>query len=57
MVAYKQFKISAPGVGMRRKWQLDCSYLLHMRNLQEQAKKIILLPKIVSTFDCLSKLL
>ena len=23
LVAYKQFKISAPGVGMQRKWQLD----------------------------------
>ena len=34
----------------------NCSNLLYMRNLQEQVKKSILLPKIVLTFHCLNKL-
>ena len=34
----------------------NCSNLLDMRNLQEQVKKNIRLPKIVLTFHCLNKL-
>ena len=34
----------------------NCSSLLVLRNLQEQVKKSILLPKIVLTFHCLNKL-
>ena len=34
----------------------NCSNLLDMRNLQEQVKLSILLPKSVLTFNCLSKM-
>ena len=34
----------------------NCSDLLDLRNLKEQGKKSILLPKIVLTFHCLNKL-
>ena len=34
----------------------NCSNLLHMRNLQEQVKKTILLPDFILHFHCLYKL-